>query len=189
VTGWDRPVDPVGDCRFDRRGDRLTVTVPGKGRELDVAGRRLNAPRLLRDVRGDFMVQVRVEGRLRTADMPVGREWGQAGLLLASERDFKVKLTAGPMLLYQTLTSAYETVPPIGPRVGRSVWIRLERRGDVLWLAFARDGKKWKRLGEPLRMELPHKLKVGVVAENTAEGTFKAVFDQFRLTPLGRSTR
>ena len=32
---------------------------------------------------------------------------------------------------------------------------------------------------------MPRKVKVGVLAEATAPGTFKAVFDDFKLTPLG----
>src|SRR4051794_6272305 len=59
VTGWDKPVDPSGDCRFDRDGDRLTISVPGKGHELNYE-RPMTAPQLLRDVEGDFDVQVRV---------------------------------------------------------------------------------------------------------------------------------
>ena len=48
----------------------------------------------------------------------------------------------------------------------------------------SQDGKTWGRLGNPVRLELLQKLKVGVVAEATAEGTFKVVFDNFKLTPL-----
>ena len=25
VTGWDQPVDPDGDCRFERKGDKVTI--------------------------------------------------------------------------------------------------------------------------------------------------------------------
>src|SRR5690242_14159504 len=59
VTGWDKPVDPKKDCRFERREERLTITVPGEGHELSVQG-DLNAPRLLRDVEGDFAAEVRI---------------------------------------------------------------------------------------------------------------------------------
>jgi hypothetical protein len=48
VTGWHRPIDPKEDCRFEREGDELSITVPGEGHELA----RLEAPRLLRDVEG-----------------------------------------------------------------------------------------------------------------------------------------
>jgi hypothetical protein len=60
LDGWHKPVDLQEDCRFDRRGDKLTITVPGKGHEFAVAKGRLNAPRLQRDVEGDFVMEVRV---------------------------------------------------------------------------------------------------------------------------------
>jgi hypothetical protein len=189
ITGWDKPSDPVGDCRFVRRGDKLTISVPGKGHELDLAKGHHNAPCLLREVVGDFVVQVRVGGNFRPDD-PKGHGGSrQAGLLLAG----KLKFTAG-QFAYDFSDSAKTPLTwlpriTIGDRrhpAGRlPVWLRLERRGNVVRLAFSPDGKKWKALGEPLRIDLPRKLKVGVVAEATAEATFKAVFDQFKLTPLG----
>src|SRR5438876_465559 len=79
TAGWDKPVDPSRDCRFDYDGEKLTITVPGKNHGLDVMGNRLNAPHLLREVQGDFVVQVRVRG----AFAPTGHEgYHRAGLLL-----------------------------------------------------------------------------------------------------------
>src|SRR5690348_4213586 len=31
IGGWDKPVNPLGDCWFNRHGDKLRVTVPGRG--------------------------------------------------------------------------------------------------------------------------------------------------------------
>ena len=39
VTGWEK-VDPKRDSRFERRGDELTITVPGKGHEFAFVGTR-----------------------------------------------------------------------------------------------------------------------------------------------------
>src|SRR5436305_683493 len=79
VDGWDRPVDWSGDCRFARAGDKLTIAVPGKGPGLDVQHGRLHAPHLLRDVKGDFVAQVRVRGDFK----PAGEEgYHRAGLLI-----------------------------------------------------------------------------------------------------------
>jgi hypothetical protein len=91
-AGWDRPVDLCRDCRFDYDGDRLTITVPGKNHGLEVAENRLNAPHLLREVRGDFVVQVRVRGTFA----PNGDEgYHRAGLLLMYEKTvLRVQRTA-----------------------------------------------------------------------------------------------
>src|SRR5207253_2814760 len=82
ALGWDRPVDPLGDCRFERAGEVLTITVPGERHGLEASGRYLNAPRLLRDVKGDFS-SVRVGGGLR----PGGRNrCRSAGLVVTDGR-------------------------------------------------------------------------------------------------------
>jgi regulation of enolase protein 1 (concanavalin A-like superfamily) len=191
ATGWDRPVDTVGDCRFDHRGDTLTVTVPGKGHDLDIRGGRLDAPHLLRPVEGDFRVQVRAGGA--AAGRPVGL------LLRGGDADPMITLQftvtqprrcnvlavvsrkgGGPALRVGT----YD-----GPPLGVSAWLRLERRGNVGTAAFSEDGKNWTTFNVPLEIALPRKGKVGVVAVSTADGTFKAVFDRFVLTPLAERKR
>jgi hypothetical protein len=48
--GWDKP---VGDGRYDRKGDKLIVTITP---ESDT--------HLLREARGDFAVEVRLGGNL-----------------------------------------------------------------------------------------------------------------------------
>jgi regulation of enolase protein 1 (concanavalin A-like superfamily) len=58
----------------------------------------------------------------------------------------------------------------------------------MLLINSSEDGKKWSPCRNPLESEWPEKVTVGIMAEGTAKFTFKAVFDQFRLTPLsGRS--
>jgi hypothetical protein len=165
--GWDRPVDPVGDCRFERRGDRLTIAVPGQGHEFNVLAGRLNAPRLLRDVKGDFVMLVRISGDFRELDD--GRYRG-AGILLTDGKEF-VPLGRDSRLPMD---------PPLKP-----VYFRLRLQGNKLRVAVSEDGKRWERGAFPLTLVGWRSVKVGVYAEATAEGTFKAVFDQFKLTPLG----
>jgi hypothetical protein len=185
-------VDAVGDCRFEHKGNKLMITVPGTGHSLE----HHKAPSLLRDVVGDFAVVVRVGGNFRPDDPKGFGRSRQAGLLLAD----KLKFTAGqfgydlsdsavrpptwiPVLCIGTIPS-----PEKAHFTDRlPVWLRLERRGNVARLSFAHDGKKWQQFKDPQRIKLPRRLKVGIVAEATAEGTFKAVFDQFKLTPLGEA--
>lgn len=57
-TGWDEPEEGTGKCRFDRTGDRLTMTLSGR------TGRPSGCW-LSRVVEGDFVAQIRVRGNFR----------------------------------------------------------------------------------------------------------------------------
>src|SRR5262245_63307451 len=60
VTTWSEQVDPDKDCKFVKDGDALVIEIPGKDHDLWPRDRQMNAPRLLKEVEGDFDVQVRV---------------------------------------------------------------------------------------------------------------------------------
>jgi regulation of enolase protein 1 (concanavalin A-like superfamily) len=172
VDGWDRPVDPVGGSRFDRQGSKLTITVPGPGREFNVLAGRLTAPRLLRDVPDDFILQVRISGDFR--DFGQGVEYREAGILL----------TDGKQFLPVGRTTRLEMFPPLKP-----IYFRLRHQGKTLRIAVSEDGKQWEKGAVPLLLEGWGPLKVGVYAAATTAGTFTATFDEFKLTPLGGKTR
>jgi hypothetical protein len=75
--------------------------------------------------------------------------------------------------------------------LAKPTYIRLERWGNRLILKYSVDAKEWlPRYQFPVQeVNLARKLKVGVAAHAMAGGTFKAVIDQFRLTPLGGKAR
>jgi len=58
--GWDRPIDPDDDCKIISKKGTVTIELPGTYHDLSPKRNRFNAPRLLRDVEGDFVMQVRV---------------------------------------------------------------------------------------------------------------------------------
>jgi len=63
--GWEH-IDPDHDCEFDIKKDgTVTIELPGGDHDLNPYRNRSNAPRLLREVEGDFVVQVRVSGSFR----------------------------------------------------------------------------------------------------------------------------
>jgi hypothetical protein len=235
--GWNKPVDPLGDCCFDRKGDRLTITVPAEDHLLEVGCGRLVAPRLLRDAEGDFVVQVRVNGNFWGGRAAVG--YRRAGIIVMAGKDdpvlrVQVQLwsegaadeakdwTIGSDVFCPRSKMGIATANGLTPK-DTPVYLRLERRGDV-WQAYRRSGGEWARFFDAeLQTRLqewrkwPARLKVGVVAEAdtkgsyekwlqdwcfraqrphvrvvgkvTAEGSFKAVFSQFKLTPLASKTR
>jgi hypothetical protein len=49
------------------------------------------------------------------------------------------------------------------------------------------DGTGWE--GFSMECELPQKLKVGVIAESTADGIFRPVFDKWKLILAGGKAR
>jgi regulation of enolase protein 1 (concanavalin A-like superfamily) len=177
VTGWDMPVDPIGDCRFDKKGDKLTISVPGR------AG-RTTAPRMLREIEGDFDVTVRVTG----AFAQKGRE---AGVLITDGTndlrfgrgsDQNNSLIVAVSVRNRSGVSASSVV---GDNL-KPVYIRVERRKNVLTVKHRTDRQEWSLPFEGHSAwvaPLPGKLKVGVFAESMAPGVFEPVFDQFELTP------
>jgi regulation of enolase protein 1 (concanavalin A-like superfamily) len=190
--GWDRPIDPRGDCQFNRKGDRLTITVPGKGHEFDVENGRLTAPRLLREVEGDFIVQV----RLATDHLT---RVSHAGLVLMSERrgamlGLGIRLRDDSTLhvwqasFFDLGGNACTTTRDFIDLPGKACLLGLERSGQTILIRGNPDGKGWKTWDKsdlhPLA-RLPRRVKVGVFVEVRSPSTFQAVFDDFKLTSLG----
>jgi regulation of enolase protein 1 (concanavalin A-like superfamily) len=194
VTGWDRVVNPEGDCTFDRKGDHLTITVPGKGHEFDFEAGRLIAPHLLRDVEGDFAVQVRVGGDFHKGG-------GRAGLLvLAGDKGVTLSLGVRPrngrshaycwVRFFDQRSTTATTFDGFVDLNGKAGSLRLERQGHTFTTKGDLDGQGWKTWEETEGgVRLPQTVKVGVFVEATASGSFKAVFDQFKVTPLAGPAR
>ena len=68
VPGWGRVIDPWRDCdvSLDRDNERLKIQVPGTPHVLSAEDPSLpmNAPRVVRRIRGDFTAVVRVLGQV-----------------------------------------------------------------------------------------------------------------------------
>jgi hypothetical protein len=194
--GWDKPVDPDGDCKFVRDKGTLTIELPGKHHDLAFERGRVNAPRLLRDVEGDFVAQVRVSGISRPSTdstSPETRSVVSAGLLaLADDRTFisleRGTQWEGEVCTYEFLRQArveresdrlevcaYRGTPP--DNEGR-VYLRMERRGNKVTASVSPDGKKWKEI-EALDVKLSAKVKIGVAAVSSSKDPFKPTFDEF----------
>lgn len=60
VSGWGYPVDLDRDCKIKRDNGVLTIEMPGRVHDYDPRRKRYNAPRLFRQLEGNFDLQVRV---------------------------------------------------------------------------------------------------------------------------------
>jgi regulation of enolase protein 1 (concanavalin A-like superfamily) len=195
MSGWDKPVDPDGDCKFIRDKDTLTIEVPGKDHDLGIERGLMNSPRLLRDVEGDFVAQVRVRGTFKPSNESTSTERipfvGAGLLLMASEKTYirlerAALVKGGEVKTYANwelredgnwVLAGAEQVQPLEDK---ATFLRLERKGDQLLASVSHDGKEWKEM-KPLEVKLPAKLKIGVAAGGTSMEVFAPRFDQFQL--------
>jgi len=147
-------------------------------------------------------VQVRVGGDFRRKELAGDAGLRRAGLLLSGGEGFvrlercagvgDLHLPGGAVVRYSACIGLPGRMTFMsGPSLGKSAYLRLERRGEVLTWAFRETGKAWwsHDLCKQSTLRLPRRLKFGVVAEATAPGTFEPWFDQFELTPLGGKAR
>jgi hypothetical protein len=60
VKVWGHPIDPDRDCKIRREGASLSIEMPGTGHDYDPVRKQFNAPRIVREVDGDFDLQARI---------------------------------------------------------------------------------------------------------------------------------
>lgn len=212
--GWGKPIDPDGDCRFVKDRAALSIEVPGKPHELDPSARRTNAPRLLREVTGNFDALVRVHAVWHPTPWPSAPRLESrvsAGLVLVAEGEAPAVLrfaygarydTAGVWGLIE-FTSAAEKSPAgrwagrgseqsWSGRVESTAYLRLERHGDRVTGRHSSDGRAWREYADPAHSDpapLPEKLKIGVVVCSTSRSRVSVTFDWFHVTPLDDAGR
>ena len=57
---WGDPVDPDQDCKIQLDRGVLSIEMPGSEHEYDPVRKQFNAPRILREIDGEFDLQVRI---------------------------------------------------------------------------------------------------------------------------------
>jgi regulation of enolase protein 1 (concanavalin A-like superfamily) len=201
ISGWGKAHNPDGDCQFFTSGDDLLISVPATNGPHDLAAEInvVNAPRVLRSVRGDFVVQVCVDGRM----LPGGKStlsgrigYNGAGLVVMSDDENVICLARAFLQDEDEQPRGYanfemrndakldhigmadqHSLPLSGP-----VFLRLERRGDKVIASTSLNGEQWRRVDAkriPARWD--KELQVGVVAISTSKEEFNPKFSKFKL--------
>jgi RNA polymerase sigma factor (sigma-70 family) len=185
LRGWGVVFDPADDCKFGIGQDKLTITIPGKDHALAVERGQMNAPRVLQEVEGDFIVQVRV-----AADFPKGaksvvegrRPFHSAGLLIFQDNKNFVRLESAGMVfedknyryasfeLRQNGEFLRQGDAHEHALTGKEHYLRLERRDGKFIASVSANGVRWDPL-EPLSARLSRRILVGISAgQNTSTG-------------------
>jgi regulation of enolase protein 1 (concanavalin A-like superfamily) len=194
---WGVSVDPDGDCKFLLEPGELHIKIPGTPHILtaEIGGpKSTNAPRVLREIEGDFDAEVTVQGPVpaNMNSLVQGRApFFAAGLLVWQDAKNYLRIARG-FLRGQCYPNWQQHGNgqvvhdlghnmPLDARLTTS--LRLKRRGDTFTASYSQDGKEWKEL-PPAKADYGNKLNVGVVAiQNTAAG-YEAVFEGLKITSL-----
>lgn len=193
IKGWGTVIDPDRDCKVTDDEGRVTISVPITYHDLTYTddGAKLNAPRILQDVKGDFSVQVKV----RMFPLPQANtsssgkhSFVSSGLLLwIDDKNFlrldraAVGGAAAPFVWaerFQDGRSAAQKLTPLSE--DRDTWLRIAYKEGKLTLSFSDDGKQWSDVLTE-ETKLSEKVKVGVLAINTTTVTFAPTLEEFKV--------
>jgi regulation of enolase protein 1 (concanavalin A-like superfamily) len=195
---WGTPVDPDGDCTFETGPAELAIALPAVDKDLSIERKRMNAPRSLRPVTGDFVATVRVRGTFAPSKLSRAKDRAAfvgAGLVLMVDDRTYLRLeraaahTGGADAAYVSWEARREGTWTRKGNTGEArlyqadTWLRLIRRGDRVRPAFSQDGgETWSPLDEVV-LSLPDEVRIGVAAVTTGTQAFRPVFDRFTVVP------
>jgi regulation of enolase protein 1 (concanavalin A-like superfamily) len=184
--------DPDKGAEFRNTGDALHLRVPPEPRLL-AAGKFVNAPRVWREVRGNFTVSVRVSFPIRPTvpdqhpDAHAARAGG--GLVVWLDDHHFLTLTRDeladdgkPGERYRSERYREGSVQGSADygAIRQSVYLRIVRWEQKLSCSYSSNGKKWQPIGW-YPIEWGDLLQVGVVAENGFKAPFEVTFDEYSL--------
>jgi regulation of enolase protein 1 (concanavalin A-like superfamily) len=173
----------------------LVISLPAKDHDYRPAPGKQHAPRVLRDLEGNFTAKVKVGG-----DLDAHEGGRSAGIFLGQDERNVIRLerlgrhSSADDSDKQPLFFEYwqDTQPKSGtwgvvevPLKGRIAWFRLTRRTDKLNAEASADGGTWIE-AKTLSVRLSSRLNLGVMATNPSGRPREARFDgfEFRGIPL-----
>jgi regulation of enolase protein 1 (concanavalin A-like superfamily) len=197
IKAWGEVLDPDSDCKINETNGKVTIEVPGAYHDLWPGQGKTNAPRILQDAEGDFIVQVKVPGQIRPQAGTVipglasSVPFQAATLLIWQDDNNFVRLDRASMVKdNKTIFFCYYHAFKEGKRVvhlsrnfkDQATHLRLERREGKIHAAVSQDGGKTWPSFRPEAIDLPMKLKVGVAALNSTDKPLLAEFEDFKVS-------
>jgi regulation of enolase protein 1 (concanavalin A-like superfamily) len=190
LPGWDEWHNPTGKYRINGNAARLTIAaLPGDHDDNLIHG-NFQAPRVLRNVQGDFSVTVKVAPFDAFDDdaFYVG-----GGLLVWHDQKSFVRyliarnartMGPGPHEHTRAELDGNTKLERMTPLRDDQRYLNLERRGDTIRIRWGADDKTWGDFVTLPRMDLPARVKVGVVMVTSVQDAAPSVrFEDFRIDP------
>jgi regulation of enolase protein 1 (concanavalin A-like superfamily) len=204
VPGWGRVVDPWRDCDIspDLDHDRLKIKVPGTPHVLsaEIPQLPMNAPRVVRRVRGDFTAGVHVLGRLEPGRSKTTHydPYHGAGLIVWQDPSNYLRLERAvgfikgrrwPYINYELREGGRLSVSHGITTTDRSLFLKLRRQGGAFSAWYSRDGRRWVELGR-VDTTFAERVEVGAVAVNSSKRTLSAELERLSVEdPQGSMAR
>ena len=203
VKGWGIALNPAEDCKFKADDGKLTITVPGSAKPHDLSSEidNMTAPRVVQPVKGDFIIQVRVDGEFQPGDESTqfGRSgYTGAGLVVFADETNFVRIERATLhhqgdearaytnfeIRVDGKPERYGTTGDFPTEKDKPTWLRLERKGQQLLGAMSHDGEHWTS-SEPkeLRAEAwtRNDIVAGVAAISTSRQPFTPTYSAFSI--------
>ena len=193
LGAWGIAIDPDQDCQIVDKGKALEISIPNTHHDLNADNDKLNAPRVVREVTGDFTLTVKVTGGFRPSAKstnPKAVPYIGAGIVVWQDSDNYVFLGRAGINRNGKISefAAFEerewgtrgAVNNRGIDPG-GVWLRLERRNNRLLGYTSKDGQNWSRL-DPMEPTYPATLKVGLYAINGCTDPMSVRFENFQFS-------
>ena len=197
-------LDPWRDCdvSLDLEHDRLKIKVPGTPHVLsaEVPQLPMNAPRVVRRVRGDFTASVRVLGRLEPGRSKTTHydPFHGAGLIVWQDPSNYLRLERAvgfikgrhhPYINYELREGGRLAVSHGITIEDRSLFLKLRRQGRAFSAWYSHDGRRWVELAR-VDATFDERVEVGVVAVNSSRRTLSAELERLNIEdPQGSMAR
>ena len=193
ATAWGTVVDPDGDVIIRPSARSLTMEIPGTPHLLAPERGKMNAPRVVSPVAGDFVATVRVEGQFRPSRETTMKSLSPreaAGLLLWKDPanylsvQHRASMDDGKLIhqvVLEELVSGSKGVTRRQPLPDGPVLLRLTRQGGKVTAFYSSDGREWKDLKPVDTTWAEGEARVGVVAVSTSTGAHPVKFEGYHL--------
>jgi len=191
IKGFGTVVDPDGDCQVKEENGKVTMIVPKTHHDLTYTEdyTKLNAPRILQEVKGDFRLEVKVAA----FDLPDDKassggkySFVSAGLLVwQDDRNFirmdRAAVAKRAFVWVERFQDGKSVSQKLSPLENKDTYLRATRKADTFTFETSEDGKDWAevQVEEP---KLAEPLKVGVLAINTTTEEFSAKLEDLKLS-------
>ena len=196
LSGWGEFRDVIGSGRARLDGGALVLSTAGVPGEFEHSVENRTAPRVLREVEGDFTAEVTVTPAYDLSRSLDGREeniFQSVGMVLEAGDQRWIRLQHGLWKTndgHELLEVLFRCGKRVGTQRGTDKWdrakplrMRIARHGDFFSTAWSQDGGAW--VESPARLELgwPRKVRVGLLVVNRAARPLHARFTDFTLLP------